>query len=74
MSQNEQFRSDIPQSSPDNVPHHAHNEESKVTLTELGLPGTSQFNCRAEQKPAMNTARENAIASLIVLANIVPVY
>ncbi len=74
MSQNEHFRSDLRQSSHDDAPNHPRNEESKVTLTVPGLPGTSQLTCSAEQNYAMNTARGNAIASLIVLANIVPVY
>ena len=74
MSQNEHFRSDLRQSSPGDAPNHAHNEKPKVTLTMPVVPGTSQLNCRAEQNYAMNTVRENAIASLIVFANIVPVH
>ena len=45
-----------------------------VTVTGPGLPDICQLDCRAEQNHAISTARENAIASLIVLANIVPVY
>ena len=74
MFQIEHCQSDLRQSSPDNAPNHTHNEESKVTLTVPELPGTNRNTYRAEQNHATNTTRENAIASLIVLANLVPVY
>ena len=74
MSEIEHCRSDLRQSSPDCAPKRPRNEEFKMTMTVPGFPGTSHVNCRAEQTHATNTARENAIASLIVLANIVPVY
>ena len=74
MSKNEHVRSDSRKSFPDDAPQHACDEEGKANLTVPGFPGTSQLDCRAEQNNAMNTTRENAIASLIVLANIVPVY
>ena len=74
MSEMEHFRSDLRQSSPDGAPNHAHNEESKAALTVPGFPGRSQINCRTKQIHAISRARENAIASLIILANIVPIY
>lgn len=74
MSQNEQFQSDLRQSSTDDASNHAHNEEAKVAPIVPGLQDTSELDCRAEQNHHLSTARENAIASLIVLANIVPVY
>ncbi len=73
VSQVEHCRSNSRRLSPDDARTHAPNEEAKVTLTVPKLPGTSQINCRTEQNHAMSTARENAIASLIVIANIVPV-
>ena len=74
MSQNELSQSDLRRSSSDNSPNHAPYEESVVTVTGPGLPDTCQLDCGAEQNRAISTARENAIASLIVLANLVPVY
>ena len=74
MSQNELSQSNLRRASPENSPNRAHNEESVATVTGPGLPDRYQLNCRAEQNHAISTARENAIASLIILANIVPVY
>ena len=73
MSQIEHYQSDLRQSPPDNGLNQARKEVSKMTPIVPESPRTSQTNCRAEQKHVMNTARENAIAFLIVLANLVPV-
>ena len=73
VSQIEHCRSDLRRFSPDDARTHTPSEEAKVTLTMSKLPGTSQINYTTEQNHTMSTARENAIASLIVLANIVPV-
>ena len=73
MSQIEQSRADLRQSSPDNAGSEARDGYSNATQIIPESPGTHQMNCRAEEKHAMNTARENTIASLIVLANLVPV-
>ena len=74
MSQNQHSPSDLRQSSSYDASNHARNDDSKATLTVPVSQGTSQLNCSAEQTHTTDTARENAIASLIVLANIVPVY
>ena len=73
MSQIEHCRSDLRQSLPVDARNQAYKKESKAILAEQASPGTSQFNCTAEQNHAVSTARENAIALLIVLANLVPV-
>ena len=74
MSHMEPCQSDLRQSSPDDARNQAREKESKVILAEQASPGTSQINCTAEQNHAVSTARENAIALLIVLANLVPVF
>ena len=73
MSRTEHCRSDLRQFSTCDGLDQARKEDSKMTPIVPESPRTSQTNCRAEQKHAMNTARENAIAFLIVLANFVPV-
>ena len=73
MSRIEHCRSDLRQFPPDDGLDQARKGDSKMTPIVPESPRTSQTNCRAEQKHAMNTARENAIAFLIVLANFVPV-
>ena len=73
MSQTEHCRSDLRQPSPETADNQAHNGHSKVTQVVSESLSTNQMNCSPEEKHAMNTARENAIASLIVLANLVPV-
>lgn len=74
LSQIEHYRSDLRYLSPDDTRDQARNEVCKMTMTVPGSSGTSQTNYTAEQNYAMNTTRVNAIASLIVLANMVPVH
>lgn len=73
MSEIQQSRSGPRRSPSDNAGNQARDGYSKATQIVPGSPGTNQMKCRAEEKHAMNTARENTIASLIVLANLVPV-
>lgn len=73
MSQIEYCLSDLRQFPPDDGLNQARKEDSKMTATVPRSSRTSQINCGAEQKHTMNTARENAIAFLVVLANLVPV-
>ena len=73
MSRIEHCRSDPRQSSTDNADIQARKEDSKITPTVPGSSCTSETDCRTAEQHAMNTTRENAIASLIVLANLVPV-